>query len=74
MRPLPATLAMALALGGCATLHNDGVDGAISKTGQGFGSLLEGMGSELKTRVWRRSEPTDPVSVPAAHSAPALRP
>ena len=69
---LPALLiAIALALGGCSTIHGDDMDGAIGKTAQGFGSLLESIGGELRTRIWQRSDSAAPTSVPTAHTAPA---
>ena len=71
-RLLPALLsAIALSQAACTTIHGDDMDGALGKTAQGFGSLLESMGGELRTRIWQRSDATSPSAVPAAHPAPA---
>ena len=69
LRALLTTIALTQAA--CTTIHGDDMDGAISKTAQGFGSLLEGIGGELRTRIWQRSDTTAPSAVPAAHTAPA---
>ena len=39
------------------------MDGAIGKTAQGFGSFLDGINSELRTRIWR-SDAAAPTSAP----------
>jgi hypothetical protein len=71
-RHVPGLLtAIVLASSGCSTIHGDDMDGAIGKTAQGFGSLLESIGGELRTRIWQRSDSTAPTSVPASHTTPA---
>lgn len=63
-RHLPALLiAIVLASTGCSTIHGDDMDGAIGKTAQGFGSFLDGINSELRTRIWR-SDAAAPTSAP----------